>query len=256
MKPAHKKPLLSLGFLLFRQGAMGYLGLILGTVGLGSAALLLAASGWFITAAGVAGLSLATVHTFNFLQPAAFIRLLAITRTLALYGERIVSHNGILKLLQHLRLTVFDGLSCMTRFRLGDFGSGDLMQRMLADIDLLDQWPLRGLAPWIWAFFLGSVFASLLFFVSEIFSVIFVFAMLLIFVLLPAAISPLAQTLAISQTRRAGKRRQFLTETLAGLITLRTTGAMADRLKRLQDMDHALEKAGGTCSASAFFPRQ
>ncbi|MFU8768239.1 MAG: thiol reductant ABC exporter subunit CydC [Desulfotignum sp.] len=242
MKPAHKKPLLSLGFLLFRQGAMGYLGLILGTVGLGSAALLLAASGWFITAAGVAGLSLATVHTFNFLQPAAFIRLLAITRTLALYGERIVSHNGILKLLQHLRLAVFDGLSRMTRFRLGDFGSGDLMQRMLADIDLLDQWPLRGLAPWIWAFFLGSVFAFLLFFVSEIFSVIFVFALLLIFVLLPAAISPLAQTLAISQTRKAGKRRQFLTETLAGLITLRTTGAMADRLKRLQDMDHALEK--------------
>ncbi|MFO7988208.1 MAG: thiol reductant ABC exporter subunit CydC [Desulfotignum sp.] len=240
-KPGQSQPDISLGFLFFRQGAMGYLGLGLGAVGLGSAILLLAASGWFITAAGVAGLSPAALYAFNYLQPAALIRTLAICRTLALYGERIVSHDGILRLLQHLRLTVFDGLSRMTRYRLGGLGSGDLMQRMLADIDLLDQWPLRGLAPWVWAVSLSTVFAGFLFWKSVPLFYVFLFVMLLVFVVMPVTVSCLAMDLARFQTENAGQRRQFLTETLAGLITLRTTGALEPRLNTLKEMDHALE---------------
>jgi ATP-binding cassette subfamily C protein CydC len=232
---------LSLGFLFFRQGAVGYLGLSLGAVGLSAAILLLAASGWFITAAGVAGLTPAALYAFNYLQPAAVIRTLAICRTLALYGERIVSHDGILRLLQHLRLTVFDGLSRMTRFRLGASGSGDLMQRMLADIDLLDQWPLRGLAPWVWAVILSTVFAGVLFWISIPLFCVFLVVMLLIFGVLPVTVSSSAMDLTRFQTRTAGARRQFLTETLAGLITLRTTGALATRLNTLEAMDHALD---------------
>ncbi|MDZ7666466.1 MAG: ABC transporter transmembrane domain-containing protein [Desulfotignum sp.] len=239
--PGQFQPGLSLGFLFFRQGAMGYLGLGLGAVGLGSAILLLAVSGWFITAAGVAGLSPAALYAFNYLRPAALIRTLAICRTLALYGERIVSHDGILRLLQHLRLAVFDGLSRMTRYRLGGLGSGDLMQRMLADIDLLDQWPLRGLAPWVWAVSLSTVFAGFLFWISAPLFCVFLVVMLLIFVLLPVTVSSLAMDLARFQTGKAGERRQFLTETLAGLITLRTTGALDSRLNTLKEMDHALE---------------
>jgi len=240
-KPGRSQPGISLGFLFFRQGAMGYLGLGLGAVGLGSAILLLAASGWFITAAGVAGLSPAALYAFNYLQPAALIRTLAICRTLALYGERIVSHDAILRLLQHLRLTVFDGLSRMTRFRLGGLGSGDLMQRMLADIDLLDQWPLRGLAPWAWAVSLSTVFAGFLFWKSVPLFCVFLVVMLLVFVVMPVTVSSLAMDLARFQTGKAGERRQFLTETLAGLITLRTTGALESRLNTLKEMDHALE---------------
>ena len=233
----------TLGGLFFHQGAMGYLGLALGMVGLGAATLLLAVSGWFITAAGVAGLTPAALYAFNYLQPAAVIRTLAICRTLALYGERIVSHDGILRLLQHLRLTVFDGLSRMTRYRLGDPGSGDLMQRMLADIDLLDQWPLRGLAPWFWAASLCTVFAGFLFWKSVPLFGIFLIVMLLIFGILPITVSSRAGDLALFQTRKAGERRQFLSETLAGIITLRTTGAMEARLETLTEMDHALEKS-------------
>lgn len=240
-QPVASKPGLSLGFLFFRQGAMGYLGLALGAVGLGAAILLLAASGWFITAAGVAGLSPAALYAFNYLQPAAVIRTLAICRTLALYGERIVSHDGILRLLQHLRLGVFDGLSRMSRYRLGASGSGDLMQRMLTDIDLLDQWPLRGLAPWFWAVSLCVVFAGFLFWISMPLFCIFLVVMLLIFGVLPVTVASRAMDLALFQTWKAGERRQFLTETLAGLITLRTTGALATRLNTLEEMDHALD---------------
>lgn len=242
-QPKLSQPGLSLRFLFFHQGAMGYLGLGLGAVGLGAAILLLAASGWFITAAGVAGLSPATLYAFNYLQPAAIIRTLAICRTLALYGERIVSHDGILRLLQHLRLAVFDGLSRMTRYRLEDPGSGDLMQRMLADIDLLDQWPLRGLAPWVWAVSLSMIFAGFLYWVSAPLFWIYLAVMLLIFGGLPVLAVFRAMELARFQTWKAGERRQFLTETLAGLITLKTTGALETRLTTLKQIDDDLEKS-------------
>jgi ATP-binding cassette subfamily C protein CydC len=222
---------------------MGYLGMALGALGLGAAILLLAASGWFITAAGVAGLSPAALYAFKYLQPAAVIRTLAICRTLALYGERIVSHDGILRLLQHLRLAVFDGLSRMTRYRLEDPGSGDLMQRMLGDIDLLDHWPLRGLAPWVWAVSLSLVFAGFLCWISIPLFWIFLVVMLFVFGLLPVTVSYRAMDLARFQTRKAGERRQFLTETLAGLITLRTTGALENRLTTLKEMDQDLENS-------------
>ncbi|MCA1787800.1 MAG: ATP-binding cassette domain-containing protein, partial [Desulfobacteraceae bacterium] len=136
---------------------------------------------------------------------------------------------------------MFDGLSRMTRYRLGGLGSGDLMQRMLADIDLLDQWPLRGLAPWVWAVSLSTVFAGFLFWISAPLFCVFLVVMLLVFVLLPVTVSSLAMDLARFQTGKAGDRRQFLTETLAGLITLRTTGALDSRLNTLKEMDHALE---------------
>jgi len=234
-----KKPL-TLRSLLFLQGYMGFLGLFLGALGLGSAVLLIAVSGWFISAAGVSALSLSTLYAFNYLQPAAMIRLLAMTRTLALYTERIVSHNGILGLLQHLRLWLFDVLSRMERFRMGRFGSGELMQRMIADIDLLDQWPLRGLAPWVWALGLSLVFLAILMRLSSILALVLSLVLFFIFIGLPVLISFPALRLAIVQTKSAGKRRQFFLETLAGIITLRTTGAFEGRLKILDSMDRKL----------------
>lgn len=236
MKPAPEKPL-SLSSLLVQQGIMGFLGLALGVLGLGAAVFLLAVSGWFLTAAGVAGLHLATLHTFNYFQPAALIRLLAIVRTLALYGERVVSHDGILRLLSHLRLWLFDLLSRMNRFRLARFGSGDLMQRMLTDIDLLDQWPLRVLAPWVCSLFLGLVFLLTLFFFSLPLGLIFSAVLFSLLVILPPLLLFPALHLARSQTRKAGERRQYFMETLAGLLTLRTTGAFTARLRTLTGHD-------------------
>jgi ATP-binding cassette subfamily C protein CydC len=236
MKPVVEKKL-ALSSLISQQGIMGFAGLALGALGLTASVFLLAVSGWFLTAAGVAGLCLSTLHTFNYLQPAALIRLLAITRTLALYGERIVSHDGILRLLARLRLWLFDALARKDRFRLTRLGSGELMQRMLADIDLLDQWPLRGLAPWIWSIFLGLLFLLVLFFFSFPLALIFSGVLVLILGVLPFVFSSPALALSRMQTRKAGERRQFLLETLAGLITLRTTGGFGERLEKFWHLD-------------------
>jgi len=64
---------------------------------------LLGLSGWFITATAIAGLTTATALAFDVFMPSSGIRLLALGRTAARYGERLVTHDATLAVLAGLR---------------------------------------------------------------------------------------------------------------------------------------------------------
>src|SRR5690606_22954875 len=124
---------------------------LLGTLTVLSVTGLLAASGWFITAAALAGLvSGAAGYGFDVFRPAAIIRFFAITRTAGRYAGRRASPNAVLGLLRDLRVGLFSHIARLPmdprRWR-----SAQLLQRLVVDIDLLDQFPLRILLPWLWA---------------------------------------------------------------------------------------------------------
>lgn len=124
---------------------------VLGFITLFSAIALLAVSGWFISAAALAGLALASTgagHGFDIFSPAAVIRLLALTRTVGRYTERLASHHAALGLLRDLRSSLFRRITQVRRLPLRTPGA---MHRLVADIDLLDQFPLRVVLPWAWA---------------------------------------------------------------------------------------------------------
>lgn len=101
---------------------------------------LMAVSGWFITAmasAGLAGVSM------NYFTPAALIRLAAIVRTGGRYGERVVTHEATFRILARLRVWLYQRLETLSPATLATFHSGDLLSRLSADIDLLNQVYLR-----------------------------------------------------------------------------------------------------------------
>lgn len=105
---------------------------------------LLAVSGWFLAsmaAAGMAGV------TMNYFTPAGVIRFLAIVRTAGRYGERLVTHNATLKLLAELRVWFYRKLEPLAPAHLQRYHSGDLLSRIQADIDQLDNLYLRLLVP-------------------------------------------------------------------------------------------------------------
>ena len=58
---------------------------------------LLGLSGWFIAATAIAGLHAASALAFDVFAPSAGIRLLALGRTAARYGERLVTHDATLR---------------------------------------------------------------------------------------------------------------------------------------------------------------
>lgn len=131
-----------------RKGAWA-LSLFLGWVTLIAVVSLLAISGWFITASATAGLLVAGAYQFDFFRPAALIRLAAITRTAGRYGERLSSHNATLALLRDLRCRLFERLAKISLTN--KLASANQQHRLIADIDLLDRFPLSVVAPWFWA---------------------------------------------------------------------------------------------------------
>nr|WP_240511482.1 ATP-binding cassette domain-containing protein [Novosphingobium panipatense] len=105
---------------------------------------LLAVSGWFLTAAALAGSAgVATAMAFNYLIPSAAIRLLAIVRTLARYGERLLSHKVALEGMADLRGALFDKLAAQDSRHAPDTSPGEASTRLIDDVEALEDLVIR-----------------------------------------------------------------------------------------------------------------
>ncbi len=136
-------------FRLFRQAAGWKLGLGLATAGITAlaGAALLGLSGWFITAAGIAGLSAGTALIFDVFRPGAGVRALALLRTGARYGERLATHDATLSVIAGLRVRLFQALARPGLGRTLVQRPGRLLFRISGDLDTLDTLYLRLLIP-------------------------------------------------------------------------------------------------------------
>jgi ATP-binding cassette subfamily C protein CydCD len=129
-----------LGFL---HGAWGRVALsvILGALTVGSNVGLLGTSAWLISAAGL--------HPdISILQVAIVgVRFFGIARGVFRYLERLVSHNVTFRLLARLRVWFYTALEPLAPARLMEFRAGDLLSRIVADVDALENFYVRVVAP-------------------------------------------------------------------------------------------------------------
>ncbi|MFU0869873.1 heme ABC transporter ATP-binding protein/permease CydC [Kluyvera sichuanensis] len=125
------------------------LGVVLAIITLLASIGLLTLSGWFLSASAVVGF--AGAYTFNYMLPAAGVRGAAIIRTAGRYFERLVSHDATFRVLQHLRVFTFSKLLPLSPAGLARFRQGELLNRMVADVDTLDHLYLRVISPLVGA---------------------------------------------------------------------------------------------------------
>ncbi|EKK7716430.1 cysteine/glutathione ABC transporter ATP-binding protein/permease CydC [Cronobacter dublinensis] len=125
------------------------LGVVLAIVTLLASIGLLTLSGWFLSASAVVGM--AGLYSFNYMLPAAGVRGAAIIRTAGRYFERLVSHEGTFRVLEHLRVHTFSRLLPLSPSGLARFRQGELLNRLVADVDTLDHLYLRVISPLIGA---------------------------------------------------------------------------------------------------------
>lgn len=104
--------------------------------------LLLALSGWFLTAAATAAAT-GYAAAFNYLLPSAAIRGLAIARTAARYGERLLSHQAALLAMAELRGRLFGKLAAQDSRAAPDLSSGAASARLIGDIAALENLVVR-----------------------------------------------------------------------------------------------------------------
>ena len=110
---------------------------------------LLGLSGWFIVGSAIAGAGgLMAVQAFNYLLPSACIRLLAIVRTAARYGERVTGHEAALNALASLRPSLFDALAAAPPECSMALSSGETSARLVQDVDAVQTLFVRLSSPW------------------------------------------------------------------------------------------------------------
>ncbi|TKB53259.1 heme ABC transporter ATP-binding protein/permease CydC [Ferrimonas aestuarii] len=110
---------------------------------------LLTLSGWFLAASASAGLVIATRGQFNYLYPSAGVRGFSLLRTVARWAERVVSHDATFRILTLLRGRFFEALLPLPAKDRQSLRSGDLLNRMVSDVDTLDHIYLRLISPLI-----------------------------------------------------------------------------------------------------------
>ena len=107
---------------------------LLSLVTLSTGVALLGTSGWFLTAAALTTAGAA----FNLFGPSALVRGLSFMRILSRYGEKTVGHNATLALLSDIRRWLFVALFPILPLRNSLLGRGELIGRLVADVDALD----------------------------------------------------------------------------------------------------------------------
>ncbi|KUO00345.1 thiol reductant ABC exporter subunit CydD [Streptomyces caeruleatus] len=123
-----------------RSGRLA-LALLLGSLALGSAVGLMATSGWLISRASQ--------------QPPVLYLMVAVTATRAFgigravfrYAERLVSHDAVLRMLADTRVAVYRRLERLAPAGLRRTRRGDLLARLVTDVDALQDYWLRWLLP-------------------------------------------------------------------------------------------------------------
>lgn len=105
---------------------------------------LLGLAGHFLTAAALAGV---TAMGFNFFGPSAGIRALTFIRILSRYAEKLVGHDVTLRLARDLRVDFFRSVLPLAPLGLGRHRVGELLARLIADIENVDGLLVRAAGP-------------------------------------------------------------------------------------------------------------
>lgn len=212
------------------------LALLLGSLALGSAVGLMAVSGWLISRASE--------------QPPVLYLMVAVTATRAFgigravfrYAERLVSHDAVLRMLAELRVGVYRSLERIAPAGLRRTRRGDLLSRLVADVDALQDYWLRWLLPVGTAVVVGAGAAGFTAWLLPGAGLVLAAGLLLAGIGVPLVSGACARH---AERRLAPARADLatrITDLLGGTAELTVAGALPARLTRTREADGALTR--------------
>lgn len=194
---------------------------------------LLAISGWFITAMAAAG---AAGVAMNYFTPAATIRGAAIGRTAGRYLERLLTHEATLRQLAGLRVWFYRHLEPLAPARLLQYHSADLLSRIRADIDALDNLYVRVLVPVLVALTAGIAFFLFTARYSLTLALLLLVLLVAAGVLLPLTTRRLGAEPGRRLVETEAALRQVVVDGTQGLSELLVYGAAEAQAERLDQL--------------------
>ncbi len=200
---------------------------------------LLALSGWFIASMAIAG---STGAFMAYTLPAAGVRALALARAAGRYAERLVNHDTTFRILAELRVWFFRRIEPLAPARLVLYRGGDLLSRIRADIDTLDDFYVRGLVPSVVAVLALSLIAPFLARFDARLAWIGMSALAAAGGILPLLLRRLAERPGRERVGCAADLRALLVEQVQGMGELIALGAVEAHTARILAADRALDR--------------
>ncbi|MYX36386.1 MULTISPECIES: thiol reductant ABC exporter subunit CydD [unclassified Streptomyces] len=221
------------------------LALLLGALALLSAVGLMATSAWLISRASE--------------QPPVLYLMVAVTATRAFgigravfrYAERLVSHDAVLRALAGLRVTVYRRLERLAPAALRDTRRGDLLSRLVADVDGLQDYFLRWLLPAGAAALSGTAAAAFTVWLLPGAGAALAVGLLTAGVAVPAASAALARRAERALAPARGELAAQVVEVLTGTAELTVAGALPGRRAKAAEADRALTRIAARSAAGA-----
>jgi ATP-binding cassette subfamily C protein CydC len=210
------------------------LAILLGTLMIASSIGLLAMAAYLVAAAALGPLIIMLE------LPTYVVRVAGVTRAVARYEERLVSHDTTFRLLARLRSWLYSRLEPLAPALLLNYRSGDVLARLLGDIEELQNVYLRAVSP----IAVAMLVCLLMFGLFAIFGIVFSWT-ILAFLLLAGLGGPL---LYIALMRGLGKQQVSARATLnaqvvdgvRGVQDLLVYQAEHAQLRKVMECDRSL----------------
>ncbi len=202
---------------------------------------LLALSGWFLASAAFAGLGgYATLNLYNFFLPAAGVRAFATTRVISRWLERVVTHEATFRLLSQLRSWFYSRLEPLAPAGLQGYRSGDILSRLVADIDTLNNFYLRVFTPFLVAGLATMLMSGFFAFFAWRLAVALFLFLAVSGLILPLLADRLGARSGAEMTNLQSEYRVQIVDGMQGMGELLTYGAGPEILRRTGSLNAAL----------------
>jgi thiol reductant ABC exporter CydC subunit len=167
------------------------------------------------------------------------VRFFGLARPVARYLERLTSHDIAFRALGHARRRVYERIEPLAPAELRDDRQGDLLSRLVADVDSLQNLHLRGVGPPLVAVAAGAVSIGVAAAILPAAGVVLAIGLVAAGLAVPAVGAWSARRGGREAAAR-GELTAELVEALAGSAELAAYGRQDDRLRRLYTADREL----------------
>jgi thiol reductant ABC exporter CydC subunit len=179
------------------------------------------------------------------------VQFFALSRALCRYGERLVGHDAAFRVLSQVRVSVYERLERLAPLGLPAFRSGDLLARLIHDVDSLQDLLLRVVPPFAIALIVGTATVGLVWWMLPAAGLILLIALLLAGILVPWLTGRLSSR---AESRQAGARSDLtaaVVDLIEGAPELIVNGAAGAQLGRASSADSEVTRIARASARTA-----
>jgi len=168
------------------------------------------------------------------------VRFFGVGRPVVRYLERLASHDLALRVLGHVRTAFYARIEPLAPAQLSSYRDGDLLSRMVADVDALQNLYLRGLEPPLVALLAGAISVGVAAAVLPAAGLVLATGLLVGAVVVPAVSAWVGVRAGRRQAAARGALTAELIEQMRAAPELAAYGAEASALERIGSADATL----------------